>query len=188
MAAILANAAAAYDEGIESIENSFINRIDKQQEIEDAFDENEPEVIAAVHSAELVGEDDNSDFVIISGEDVSNSNIDHTVDNSNAMQLLDSSASEEENDTNGDDGDANTNGNIINNNGIINNGINVNNNNTIELLDATSSDEDGSNNGLEINNDNHVQAADDTGTSNNDVSFINSTYGIPKESCFRSYP
>jgi hypothetical protein len=30
MAAILANVAAAYDEGVESIENNFINRIDKQ--------------------------------------------------------------------------------------------------------------------------------------------------------------
>jgi hypothetical protein len=30
MAAILANVAAAYDEGVESIENNFINQIDKQ--------------------------------------------------------------------------------------------------------------------------------------------------------------
>ena len=172
MATILANAAAAYDEGIESIENNFINRIDKQQDIEDAFDENEPEVITAVHSVELVGEDDNNDFVIIAGENVSNNNIDHSVDNSNTMELLDSSASEEENDTNGNDGDADNSGNIMNNNDIINNDINVNNNNTNELLDATSSDEDDNNNGLEINNDNNVQAAADTGTSNNGVNLL----------------
>ena len=125
MATILANAAAAYDEGVESIENNFINRIDNQQDIEDAFDDNEPEIIVAVHSAELVDEDDNGDFVII--ED---------------------------------------------NNDINNNGMNVNNNNTIELLNATSSDEDDSNHGLEINNDNNVQAAADTGTSNNGVNLL----------------
>jgi NurA-like 5'-3' nuclease len=169
MATILANAAATYDEEIESIENSFINRIDKQQDIEDAFDDNEPEVIVAVHSAELVDEDDNGDFVIIAGGNVSN--INHSVDNSNTMQLLDSSASEEENDANGNDGDADFNGNIMNNNDINNNGMNVNNNNTIELLNATSSDED-SNNGLEINNDNNVQAAADTGASNNGVNLL----------------
>ena len=172
MAAVLANAAAAYDEGIESIENNFINRIDKQQDIEDAFDDNEPEVIVAVHSAELADEDDNGDFVIIAEGNVNNNNINHSVDNSNTMQLLDSSDSEEEKDTNGNDGDADNNGNIMNNNVINNNGMNVNNNNTIELLDVTSSDEDVSNNGLEINNDNNVQAAADTGTSNNGVNLL----------------
>jgi hypothetical protein len=60
----------------------------------------------------------------------------------------------------------------MNNNDINNNGMNVNNNNTIELLDATSSDEDDSNNGLEINNDNNVQAAADIGTSNNGVNLL----------------
>lgn len=172
MATILANAAAAYDEGVESIENNFINRIDNQQDIEDAFDDNEPEIIVAVHSAELVDEDDNGDFVIIAGKNVSNNNIDHSVDNSNTMQLLDSSASEEENDANGNDDDADDNGNIMNNNDINNNGMNVNNNNTIELLNVTSSDEDDSNNGLETNNDNNVQAAADTGTSNNGVNLL----------------
>ena len=48
-ATILANAVAEYDNDLQDIEDGFINRIDNQQDVEDAFEQDEPNAIAAAH-------------------------------------------------------------------------------------------------------------------------------------------
>jgi len=125
-ATVLANAVAKYDEDLQDIEDGFIDRIDNQQDVDDAFDDDEPSALACVHLAVIDGDDtkdddDNDDFIVVPGaDDVPN------VNNDNTIQLLDSS----------DDDDVPID--ASNNN---NRDTNINIDNTIALLDAPSSDD-----------------------------------------------
>ena len=63
-ATILANAVAEYDSQLLEVENNFINRINMNinQNLSDAFEENEPDALACAH---MVVFEDNDDFVVV---------------------------------------------------------------------------------------------------------------------------
>jgi hypothetical protein len=66
MATVLANAVAEYDEELQEIEDGFIDRIDKQQDVDDAFDDDEPFAVACAHLV-IIDNDDvvGDDFVVV---------------------------------------------------------------------------------------------------------------------------
>ena len=63
-ATILANAVAEYDSELLEVENNFINRTNMNinQDLSDAFEENEPDALACAH---MVVFEDNDDFVVV---------------------------------------------------------------------------------------------------------------------------
>jgi hypothetical protein len=69
---ILANAVANYDEDLQDIEDGFINRIDNQQDVDDAFDDDEPFALACAHLVIIDGDDTkddiDDDFVVVNEE------------------------------------------------------------------------------------------------------------------------
>jgi hypothetical protein len=82
----LANAVAEYDSELQDVEDNFISRIDRQQDVSDAFDENEPTALACAHLVITNGDDDDDDDFVV----VNETNGVLTVNNDNKIQLLDS--------------------------------------------------------------------------------------------------
>jgi hypothetical protein len=75
----LANAAAEYNDDLQEVEDGFVNRIINQQDVNDAFNDDEPEALACAHLVVIDSVDDavGDDFVV--------------VDNTGAVHALDSS-------------------------------------------------------------------------------------------------
>jgi hypothetical protein len=75
----LANAVAEYNDDLQEIEDGFVNRTNNQQDVNDAFNDDEPEALACAHVVVIDDIDDavGDDFVV--------------VDNTGAVQALDSS-------------------------------------------------------------------------------------------------
>jgi hypothetical protein len=75
----LANAVAEYNDDIQEVEDGFVNRIINQQDVNDAFNDDEPEALACAHVVVIDDVDDavGDDFVV--------------VDNTGAVHALDSS-------------------------------------------------------------------------------------------------
>jgi hypothetical protein len=74
-ATILANAVAEYDDDLQEVEDGFVNRTNNQQDVNDAFDDNEPEALAVDDDFAVVNS--NSTIQVLESsvdEDTSNDN------------------------------------------------------------------------------------------------------------------
>jgi hypothetical protein len=82
----LANAIAEYNDDLQEVEDGFVNRINNQQNVNDAFNDNEPEALACAHVVVIDDIDDIDDTV---GDDFV------FVDNTGTVQALESSVNKD---------------------------------------------------------------------------------------------
>jgi hypothetical protein len=79
---ILANAVAEYNYDLQEIEDGFVNRINNQQDVNDVFNDNEPEALACAHVVVIDDIDDAvGDYFVV-------------VDNTGAVHALESSVND----------------------------------------------------------------------------------------------
>ena len=69
-ATVLANAIAEYDNEATAVEDNFLQRVKNQQDVDDAFSDNEPDVMSCMHVVEVVccDTEEDEEFVVIDPE------------------------------------------------------------------------------------------------------------------------